>query len=125
MYNAKKGVIYVANRIKVMVGGTEYFIVSDDEEMYVRNLAEDLNRRLDKLSSENRYLSTTMVATYTALNILDDLTKAEKRISDIELELKRAQEVAACARIESEEAKTEIRKLNEQILTLHNKLNNK
>lgn len=112
----------MANRIKVMVGGTEYFIVSDDEEIYVKNLAEDLNRRLDKLSSENRYLSTTMVATYTALNILDDLTKAEIKISELQNEVKRAHEVAACARIESEEAKTEIRKLNDEVLKLHNKL---
>ena len=115
----------MANRIKVTVGGTEYYIVSDDEELYVRNLADELNRRLDKLSNDNRYLSTTMVATYTALNILDELTKAEKRIADVELELKRAQEITACARIESEEAQNEIRKLNEEVLKLHYKLNNK
>ncbi|MGN1080786.1 MAG: cell division protein ZapA [Acutalibacteraceae bacterium] len=115
----------MANRIKVTVGGTEYFIVSDDEEAYVRSLADDLNRRLDKLSTENRYLSTTMVATYTALNLLDEYTKCEQRLKDTELELKRAREIAACARLESEEAKTEICRLNDEVLSLHNKLTDK
>ncbi|MEG1886997.1 MAG: cell division protein ZapA [Oscillospiraceae bacterium] len=108
----------MSNKIRLTVGGIEYTISSDDEETYVRKLGDELNAKLDRLSKHNPYLSTTMVAVVAALEFCDDAKKASTECDKVKIELKRAVEEAACARLEADEARREIERLSRENRTL-------
>jgi len=110
------------NKIKLYVGGIEYCFTSDDSDTYVRKLGDELNRRLDKVSKQNSYLSTTMVATLTALEYCDEKIKAIDELNETKLQLKAAKEDAVCARLEADEARREIERQNKDIMQLRAKL---
>lgn len=104
----------MSNKIRLTVGGIEYTITSDDEESYVRKVGDQLNKRLDELSRHNPFLSTTMVAVLAALEFCDDSLKATAECNSLKMELKRAVEDAACARLEADEARREIERLGRE-----------
>lgn len=112
----------MANRIKLVVGGMDYIIRSDDDESYIRNLGDELNRRLDRLSRKNPYLSTTMVAILAALEFCDEAKKNQNAIDQLRLEHKSTLEELACARLEADEAKREIERLGKENRLLREKL---
>ncbi|MDD4700293.1 MAG: cell division protein ZapA, partial [Oscillospiraceae bacterium] len=58
--------------------------------------------------------STTMVAVLAALEFCDDSLKATAECNSLKMELKRAVEDAACARLEADEARREIERLGRE-----------
>ena len=92
----------MTHTIKVKVGGMEYCITSDDDELYVKSLANELDRRLDTIAKNSPFLSTTMVAVFAALEAYDREKKQARENSELRLELKRALEDTACAKLEAD-----------------------
>ncbi len=90
------------NTIKVKVGGMEYCIHSDDDELYVKSLAAELDRRLDTIAKNSPFLSTTMVAVFAALEASDREKKQLRENNELRMELKRALEDTACAKLEAD-----------------------
>ena len=90
------------NTIKVKVGGMEYCIHSDDDELYVKTLAAELDRRLDTIAKNSPFLSTTMVAVFAALEAYDNEKKQQRENNELRMELKRALEDTACAKLEAD-----------------------
>lgn len=111
----------MVNKIKLVVGGMEFLINTDDNESYVQNLGNELNRRLDTLSRENPYLSTTMVAVLAALEYCDEAKKAHADAENLRQQMKGFVEDAACARLEADEARREIERLNRENQNLRNR----
>ena len=104
----------MANEIKLTVGGIDYIITSDDDEAYVRAMGEEMNGTLDALSRSHPYLSTTMVAVLTAMRFLDQSKKLTAEAENLRVQMKGYVEDAACARLETEEARREIDRLNRE-----------
>ena len=88
--------------VKFKVGGIEYCILSDDDEMYVKGLASELDRRLDSIAKNSPFLSTTMVAVVAALEAADNAKKQQRENNELRAELKRALEDTACAKLEAD-----------------------
>ena len=57
----------MSQKVKICVGGIDYYINTDEDETYIRGIGAKLNERLDQLAKQNPYLSTTMVAVFAAL----------------------------------------------------------
>ena len=95
-------------QIRLRVGGMEYAVESDDDEMYLRRLGAELDRRLDYLAKKSPFLSTTMVAVLAALEAYDAARKQEAENDRLQLEMKRLLEEAACARMQADEAQREL-----------------
>ena len=110
----------MANKIRLTVGGIEYMVVSEEDETFVRKIGDDLNNKLDEIKGQNRYLSTTMVAVLAALDYSEQLVKSREECEQLKLQLKNAVEDAACARLNSEEARREIERLSEEVRKMHN-----
>ena len=104
----------MANKIRLVVGGLEYCILADEDEAYVRSVGDELNRRLDQISRRHPYLSTTMVAVLAALDLCDENKKALSEADDLRMQMKGYMEEAACARLEADEARREIDRLNRE-----------
>ncbi|MBR2151725.1 MAG: cell division protein ZapA [Clostridia bacterium] len=112
----------MANKIRLNVGGIEYLVVSDDDELSVRRIGDELNHRIDMMKRKNPTLSTTMAAMMTALDCCDDLHKANKEIEQLKAQLKNAVEDAACARFEGEQARSEIERLSAELTALRSRI---
>lgn len=68
----------MANRLSVKLDGQEYTIVSEETREYMLEISDEVNRRLSDIKIQNNKLSTSMAALLVALNLADDLNKAEK-----------------------------------------------
>lgn len=110
------------NKVKLNVGGIDYYISSEDDEAYVKSIGEELNRRLDEIAKYNPYLSTTMVAVFTALEYCDETKKAKQEAEQLNQRIKEYIEECACARLEADEARREIERLGRENYHLRQKL---
>ena len=110
----------MANKIRLTVGGIEYMVMSEEDEIFVRRLGEDLNQKLDDIKQKNRCLSTTMVAVLAALDYSEQLAKSRQECEQLHLQLKHAVEDAVCARLNGQEACREIERLSREIRALRN-----
>ena len=102
------------NEIKLVIGGIDYIVRSDDDPAYIHMLADELTHRLAAVSASHQYLSTVMVAVLTALQYLDESKKAEADAVHLRAQMKEYIEDAAGARLETEEARREIDRLNRE-----------
>lgn len=105
----------MANKIRLTVGGIEYLVVSNEEETFVRKIGDDLNHKLDTIKKQNGCLSTTMVAVLAALDYSEQLAKTQRECDELALKLKAAEEEAACARLDSQQARKEIDRLAKEL----------
>ena len=112
----------MANKIKLTVGGMDYYIVSSEDEAYVQSLGHEVNRHLEELMRKNNFLSTTMASVLTALDFCDDAKKTARNIDSLKEQVKSATEDAANARMEADEARREIERLNKENQLLRGKL---
>ncbi len=110
----------MANKIRLTIGGIEYMVVSEEEETFVRKIGDDLNQKLEDIKKGNHFLSTTMVAVMAALDYSEQLAKSREECEQLKLQLKNAVEDAACARLNSEEARREIGRLSDEIRKMRN-----
>ena len=115
----------MANKIRLVVGGLEYCILADEDEAYVRSVGDELNRRLDQISRRNPYLSTTMVAVLAALEYCDNAKKSQIDADSLRAQLRGLTEDAAGARLEADEARREIERLNRENQNLRSRLLNR
>ena len=76
----------MANRLSVKLDGQEYTIVSEESREYMLEISDEVNRRLADIKIQNNKLSTSMSALLVALNIADDLNKAQKTIDGLKAE---------------------------------------
>jgi len=112
----------LVNKIKLVVGGMDYLIQSEDSEMYVQNLGSELNRKLEDISKASPFLSTTMAAVLCALDYADEAKKAAADAENLRQQLKGYVEDAAAARLEADEARREIERLSRENQTLRNRI---
>lgn len=68
----------MANKLQVKICGQEYTLVSEDSREYMLEMADYINRKMTEAQRQNNRLSTSMAAILVALNVADDMKKAEK-----------------------------------------------
>ncbi|MDR0928244.1 MAG: cell division protein ZapA [Oscillospiraceae bacterium] len=70
----------------VRIGGRDYTMVGVDSEEHIRRVAIYVDRRMEELSLATR-LPQPMAAVLTAMNIADDLIKAQDENTRLRKEL--------------------------------------
>lgn len=101
----------MSNQIRFKIGGMEYAVTSDDDALYIKSLAAELDRKITALSHKNRFLSTTMVAVLAALEAYDAAKKQAIENEKLRLEIKTLLEESACARLEADRAKRKLQEI--------------
>ena len=104
------------HKVNVTIAGNEYIVNTDEEERYIRELADEVERRLTKLMEDIPQLSTTMAAVYCALDLCDERCRRDAEIEQLKERLRRAENDSAAATVEANEAVREIRRLTDELI---------
>lgn len=117
-----KGVIFLPNKVKINISGSEYTVNTEESEEYILSLGDELNRRIAKLMEDNPYLSPTMVASVAALQYCDEAKKRRMEAEDTKIQAKSAIESEAKIRLQLEEALREIERITRENRHLRTKM---
>ncbi len=63
------------DKLTVSIFGSEYTLVSDQNEEYVKKIAEFVDQKMREIDRSQNITSTAKVAILTALNIADELNQ--------------------------------------------------
>ena len=112
----------MANKMKLTVGGMDLFITTDDNEAYMQAVAGEVNRKINDMMNSKSFLSVSAAAVFTALEYCDEAKKVKMDTVSLENKINELGDEIACARLESDEARREIERLNKENQTLRAKL---
>jgi cell division protein ZapA (FtsZ GTPase activity inhibitor) len=76
------------NRVKLTICDTDYIISTDEPEIYVKELGEELDRSMRNVMEGNNRISTTMAAVLSALTYADEARKAVSTADNLRSQLK-------------------------------------
>ena len=110
------------NRVKITICGTEYTILSEDRESYIRAISDELEQDLLDIMEKNSRLSFSMAATLVALDYVDKLKKMQQRTEALKDEME-----SYISEIENQKKiidnlKAENRNLNERNINLNSNM---
>ena len=106
------------NRVKLVIGGSEYVISSDEEESYVLEIGEEVERHMATVMAANPHISTTMASTLCALDYCDAARKAGESSDNLRLQMKDYIEDNARLRMESDEQKRALLEIKREVQAL-------
>ncbi len=115
----------MANKVKVNLFDNEFTINTEENEEYIKNIANELNQRFKKLAQDNGFLSPTMIASIAALQYCDEAKKRRLECEELRVKSKTALELEASARLELSEAKGEISRLCRENREIRTKMEQK
>lgn len=72
------------NKISIKILGEEHYLITTDSPEYVEKVAKMVDDRMSTILKSNSALSHRRIAVLVALNLADDLTKAQKHIDELE-----------------------------------------
>ncbi len=110
------------NRVALYIGGTEYFLNSDEDTNYVVKVGHEVDRKISDLLEQNSRISTTAAAVFAALDFCDKNFKAEESAQNLRNQIKEYVDDSNRARMEADEARKEVARLNLQIQAMRVKL---
>ena len=103
------------NKLKVNIYNRTYNLLSEESQEYTNKLALVINSKIKGMMKAIPSLSVQDAAVLTALDCLDELSKANQNIENIRTQIKDYVDDAGRARSQADEAQKEIRELQEQL----------
>ena len=100
------------DKIRIFIRGIEYLLTTEETEEYMQEIAAELTERLDSLTRKSPFLSASMISSITALSLLDENKKLMTEAEQLRAQLKDYIEQSATFRLEINEARREIERLN-------------
>ncbi len=110
------------NKVRLNVGGMDMVVNTDDDEAYMQSLGNEVNQKIREMTKANPYLSTTMAAAFAALEFCDDANKNRLNKEQLESKIRELNDSLSDSRLECDEARREIERLNKENQTLRGKL---
>lgn len=95
------------NKIKVVLCGKEYSILTEESTNYAKQLADTLNNKIEQLMEDNENVSVTSAAILVALELLDDCIKIQSDKDNLRKQVIDYLEEATNGRTEIAELKRE------------------
>lgn len=106
------------NRVRIDINGSKYLISTGESEEYVKSLALELDDQLRGLMQKNGNMSFNDALIICALGYVDSYKKSEQNADNLRTQITEYLEDAARARIEVDEAKREINRLEKALAAL-------
>ena len=108
-------------KVKIIVGGTEYTLVTQEEPEYTQKLAEEVNDIIEDMCVNGR-ISITAAAILTAVNFCDRLKKYEKEADELGEQIEKYLQAAAEQMSKYDDLQRENEKLKKDIETYKKRL---
>ena len=74
-------------RVKVLINGAEYTLVTAEPAEYVQRVAIRVDRALAEIGRDNGHLSTAMLSMLTSINLADQLLRTEDAADNLRKEI--------------------------------------
>ncbi len=103
------------NKVNVKIYGTDYTILTEENEEYILELAYELDSDMKKLCQRSTRFTATSAAVLCALEYLDKKNKEEGTSDRMRLQINDYIQDTAKARIELDDAKRKIERLEREI----------
>ncbi len=103
------------NKVNVKIYGTDYTILTEENEEYILELAYELDSDMKKLCQRSTRFTATSAAVLCALEYLDKKNKEEATSDRMRLQINDYIQDTAKARIELDDAKRKIERLEREI----------
>ena len=110
------------NRMKLNICGTDYVIISDETEEYMKSIADEVSNEMDEVLKTNVRVSVVMAAALTALKYCDESKKYMNDADNLRTQIKDYLEEAVGARMQADEARKDVLRLEGEIEDLKVKL---
>ena len=72
-----------AKRIEVNIDGMKFYVMGNDNEKYIKDLAADLDEKIKETARTNYKLNQVQTLVLCALNVLDDFEKMKSDKDDL------------------------------------------
>lgn len=99
------------NKIKIVLSGKEYTIQTEESVSYVKQLAEELDRKISDYMEQNSSITVTSACMLVSLGLMDDCIRASSDKENLRKQVIEYLEEATQARTEI----TELKKENEAL----------
>lgn len=103
------------NKVNVKIYGTDYTILTEENEEYILELAYELDSDMKKLCQRSTRFTATSAAVLCALEYLDKKNKEIDTSDRMRLQINDYIQDTAKARIELDDAKRKIERLEREI----------
>lgn len=110
------------NKIKIILSGKEYTLRTDESVSYVKQLAEELDQKIDDFMEQNDTISSTSACLLVALDLMDDCVRARSDKDNLRKQVIDYLEEATKSRTEIMELQKENEDLKQQIKEMSQKL---
>ena len=81
----------MANQIRINVGGINYTVKSDESAEYLKELGDELEQRLRRITKQSPTASTTMAAIIAALEAADEAKKVKLELEVLKQQYQKLQ----------------------------------
>ncbi len=110
------------NKVTLRIGGAEYTVRADEETAYILAVGEEVDTYVTQLMKDTPQISTTVAAVFAALEFCDRAHKADAAADNLRAQIRGYVEEAGRARLDVDEARREINRLNQQLQVMTVKL---
>ncbi len=110
------------SKVRLIIGGMECRLTTTDDVEYLKKLGDEVDERLNGIRKENPRLSISRAGVLCALQIADEMHKAEERSTTLRKEIQAYMEDASKAKTDAEVSRREAERLNKEIVELKKEL---
>lgn len=102
-------------KVKLIISGSEYTVSTDEDEAYVRELGEQIDRQMKQVMDSGARISANMAAVLVALTMADEAKKANDAADRLREQMKGYLDDNACAHQEADAARREAEALRHEL----------
>ena len=105
-------------KVKVLINGAEYTLVTAEPAEYVQRVAVRVDRTISEIAQSDKRLSTAMLATLTSINLADELLRIEDTADNLRNEIAKYSKSEIQLNTQLEEKTKRIKELEETVQKL-------
>lgn len=103
----------MANRVTMTICGTEYTLVADEEAAYMEKIGSTVDTEMRRLM-DSAHMSRDAAAVLTAVNLADQLARAQENAENLRRQLKTYLDEAGRAKSEAAELRRRLQNQQNQ-----------
>ncbi|MCH5189967.1 MAG: cell division protein ZapA [Oscillospiraceae bacterium] len=110
-------------RVKLHIGGIDYYINTDETLEYTVSLGEKIDKRMTEILRSNSLITANQAAVLTALEIADELEKANAVTDNFRTQISEYLDEAAKAKNERDYYKRELERYKTEVSFKNDQIN--